>query len=427
MEFACHSRTCAPPPTGQGGSDHGAGGRLAAGRSLGADADKAVGVISRVGGRSLVVGGWVRDQVLGLDSKDVDIEVHGASPGVVGAALSRAGKVDAVGLAFGVLKFGADVDVSFPRRESKTGEGHKGFDIAFDPTMTVAEALGRRDFTINSLAFDPRSGEVIDPFGGRKDLANKVLRATNPETFADDPLRVLRAVQFASRFDFTIDPGTAKLAKGLKDEFKTLPVERVWTEWNKILTKGQSVAAAAAALKTTGWDEHFPGVTVAGGRHADRALKAVGKVSAERRSAIAIAAMFAGRPDELKAFVKRIGTPNDLSRDSASLSKTTDQLLGHHPSGVDAEARLVARALGTTPLRDWLAVHPNHHVASSARRHRILDRPRPVLLTGDHLIKLGWRPGPKFGTVLREAQVAQDTHGWTSTQQALDWLESQTS
>lgn len=129
------------------------------------DAERAVEVITALGGRPLLVGGCVRDRLLGIESKDIDIEVHGpVSPEALIEALSAEGRVDAVGMSFGVIKFGRDVDISFPRRDSKTSSGHTGFTIEVDQTMTVLEALSRRDFTINSMAMDPLTDELIDPF-----------------------------------------------------------------------------------------------------------------------------------------------------------------------------------------------------------------------------------------------------------------------
>ena len=154
--------------------------------------------VAREGGRALVVGGWVRDQLLGRDSKDVDVEVFGLTAEVLRGVCESLGRVDTVGESFMVYKLG-DLDVSLPRRESKTGRGHKGFRVEGDPGLSFAEAARRRDFTINAISWDPRSGEVIDPFHGRADLDARLLRVVDPATFADDSLRVLRALQFAAR------------------------------------------------------------------------------------------------------------------------------------------------------------------------------------------------------------------------------------
>ena len=161
--------------------------------------------------QAYLVGGCVRDALLGVPVKDYDIEVFGVSCEQLAAALERHGRVDLVGHSFGVLKFtmhgGRTFDFSLPRHDSKIRSGHKGFRIVTNPAMTLADAAARRDFTINALMFDPRRNEVLDFFNGRRDLDERVLRHTSP-AFAEDPLRVLRGMQLAARFDLQPAPET---------------------------------------------------------------------------------------------------------------------------------------------------------------------------------------------------------------------------
>jgi tRNA nucleotidyltransferase (CCA-adding enzyme) len=188
--------------------------------------------VREAGGRALVVGGWVRDDLLGQPSKDLDVEVFGVPADALRALLERFGRVESVGESFAVYKLGG-LDVSLPRRESKTGRGHKGFAVEGDPTLSIEEAARRRDFTINAMSRDPLTGETLDPFGGRADLDARVLRAVDPATFADDSLRVLRALQFAARFELTLAPETKALCRRLP--LDDLPPERVWGEVEKLL------------------------------------------------------------------------------------------------------------------------------------------------------------------------------------------------
>jgi len=163
-------------------------------------------VIHDAGGRALLVGGCVRDELMGNEPKDWDLEVYGLAPERLREILDGFGSVNAVGEAFTVYKLGHDLDVSIPRRERKSGRGHRAFVIEGDPAMSVEEATRRRDFTINAILQDPLTGELIDPFGGRQDIDACVLRAVSAETFVEDSLRVLRAAQFAARFEFQIEP-----------------------------------------------------------------------------------------------------------------------------------------------------------------------------------------------------------------------------
>src|SRR4029077_3723014 len=159
--------------------------------------------------------------------------------------LEAFGRVEAVGESFQVYKIGA-IDVSLPRRDSKAGRGHRGFVVTGDPGMSVVEAARRRDFTVNAISWDPLTGEYFDPFDGRADLARRVLRVVDPETFADDSLRVLRAVQFAARLQFTLDDATAALCRQIP--LDDLPSERIWAEFEKLLLAERPSIGFAVAM-----------------------------------------------------------------------------------------------------------------------------------------------------------------------------------
>ena len=190
-------------------------------------------LVRQEGGSALIVGGWVRDQLLQLPNKDIDIEVYGIPADQLRELLETLGSVNTVGESFTVYKV-EEIDVALPRRESKIGRGHRAFDISGDPGMKPEEAARRRDFTINAIAWDPLRDEYIDPFDGRTDLLQrKVLRAVDPRTFGDDSLRVLRGVQFAARFDLAMDPETKTICRRIP--LDDLPAERIWGEVEKLL------------------------------------------------------------------------------------------------------------------------------------------------------------------------------------------------
>ena len=192
-------------------------------------------IIKQNAGRTMLVGGCVRDELMNIEPKDWDLEIYGIEPPKLREILDKFGKVDAVGEAFTVYKIGNDLDVALPRRERKTGRGHKGFIVEGDPNMSFAEAAKRRDFTINAMMQDALTGEIIDPFDGQTDIKNKILRVVSRETFSEDSLRVLRAAQFAARFDFGIEPETVELCRSI--DLTDLPKERIWGELEKLLLK----------------------------------------------------------------------------------------------------------------------------------------------------------------------------------------------
>ena len=185
----------------------------------------------------MLVGGCVRDELMGIEPKDWDLEIYGIEPQKLRGILDSFGRVDAVGEAFTVYKLGNDLDVALPRRERKVGRGHKGFVIEGDPQMSFEEAAKRRDFTINAILKDVLTGEIVDVYGGSKDLARKLIRHVSSETFAEDSLRVLRAAQFAARFEFDIADETIEFCR--KIDLTDLPRERIWGEMEKLLLKAQ--------------------------------------------------------------------------------------------------------------------------------------------------------------------------------------------
>ena len=191
-----------------------------------------VKTVQAAGGRALIVGGWVRDRLRGCEPRDIDLEVYGVAGDRLRTLLAGIGRVDAVGESFTVYKLGP-IDVALPRRESKTGRGHRGFTVIGDPDLTIEEAARRRDFTVNAIAWNPVTDEYLDPYGGRDDLMRGLLRVVDPATFADDSLRVLRAVQFAARFDLQVDEATKSLCRGIT--LDDLPPERIWGELEKLI------------------------------------------------------------------------------------------------------------------------------------------------------------------------------------------------
>ncbi len=224
--------------------------------------------IADCGGRAYLVGGAVRDEIMGLPSKDIDIEVFGVSMSTLRSVLSEFGNVCEVGQHFGVFHIEKlDLDVSLPRKDSKVGVGHRGFEVDTDPDMTIEEAARRRDLTINAISVDLLSGEIIDPFGGIEDIENRILRATDPATFGDDPLRALRVMQFAARFDFEVEHHTMNLVAS--QCLEELPKERIWAEFEKLMLKGKVPSKGIEVLRRGGTINFFPQLGNIRGIHQD--------------------------------------------------------------------------------------------------------------------------------------------------------------
>jgi tRNA nucleotidyltransferase (CCA-adding enzyme) len=443
----------------------------------------------RVIGRPRLVGGGVRDWLLGLAPKDFDVEIGGADFETVHRALLPFGSTDVVGRSFGVIKVrsrasGKEYDFSLPRRESKTGAGHRGFAVQPDAMLSDAEAAARRDFTVNAIALDPFTGELIDPHSGRRDLAAKVLRHTS-NAFVEDPLRVLRAVQLAARFDFLLAPETAALCRSIAHTFSELPVERVWAEWEKWATKAAKPSRGLAVLEQTDWLKHFPEIAALRGtpqepewhpegdvfthtQHCVDALvtldewktsdalrrrrlmfavlahdfaKPATTVYAEKRGAmrwISPGHEAAGGPLATN-FLRRIGAPLD---DDLPVSALVVHHLAHHHGNTtftDTSVRRLARKLAPATIDDLAAVmrsdangrppltSPEIHarineLVAKAHQLRLADAaPKPLVL-GRHLIELGMKPGPSFKAIIDAAFEAQLDGAFADEMAGLEWL-----
>ncbi len=439
-------------------------------------------------GRPRLVGGGVRDALLGLSSKDFDIEVAGIDFEGLRRTLLPFGASDVVGRSFGVIKVrgpgGSEYDFSLPRRESKTGAGHRGFAVVPDPTLSDTEAAARRDFTVNAIAMDPFTGEISDPFGGRGDLKLRILRHTGP-TFGDDPLRVLRAFQLAARFDLTLAPETAALCRSMADTFLELPVERVWAEWEKWATKSLRPSRGLQVLEETGWLRHFPEVAALRGTpqepawhpegdaftHTALCLDALAGLEAwrdgpparKRMLSLAVLAHDFGKPSttvraERKgalrwvspghesaggplsdAFLRRIGAPLDLDPPVRALVVNH---LAHHHGGTDftdSQVRRLARKLAPASIDDLSLVMvadamgrpplPYQDIleridrlkAHAGRLQLEATAPRPII-QGRHLQAMGLKPGPGYKPILDAAFEAQLDGAFTDEAGGQAWL-----
>ena len=204
--------------------------------------------VKEKGGRAFYVGGYVRDLLLNIPNKDIDIEVHGIAEKDLVAILNEIGEVDYYGRSFGIYALRhEDIEVALPRSEKVLGTGHRDFEISVDPDMGYMNAALRRDFTINALMMDVLSHEILDYFNGTDDLNKGIIRHVNDASFVEDPLRVYRAAQFASRFGFKIDERTVELCKGI-DTF-VLSRERIEEELKKALLKAERAEIFFECLK----------------------------------------------------------------------------------------------------------------------------------------------------------------------------------
>jgi tRNA nucleotidyltransferase (CCA-adding enzyme) len=385
--------------------------------------------VNQAGGRAFLVGGGVRDHLHGRSVKDWDLEVFGLPGKALQRLLRRHGHVSTVGKAFGVYKLraedGLEVDVSIPRRDSKVGPGHRGIAVEGDPDMTVEEAVRRRDLTINALLLDLVTGEIVDPAGGLHDLSAGILRAVDAATFLEDPLRALRVVQFAARFDFRVDPELVALCA--QAPLHELPAERILGEWVKLAVRGVRPSAGLNVGRATGiLGRLFPEWVDAAG--LDRALDHHARhlrTEPEGRDLAVHLAIWLSATDQPGALLTmdRLG----LHRWDGFPSREV-ALAAHARLGAPAKTDAALRHLSTSCELDVLlraeeALDP----AGPARAARdracalgIAHSPPPPLLLGRHLPALGVKPGPAMGRLLAQVYAHQLDGDITTHEQALE-------
>lgn len=447
--------------------------------------------IAEAGGRAVLVGGWVRDQLRGEQSADYDLEVYELEADRLKSLLAAHGTVNAVGESFTVYKVRlADesvtekeksatdpalsaqhsalvVDVSLPRRESKTGRGHRAFAVIGDPQMSFTEAARRRDFTINAIMYDPLTGEFIDPFDGRSDIESGIIRAVDPATFVEDSLRVLRAMQFAARFAYEIAPTTVSLCRGI--DLSDLPHERIMAEVEKWLLKARRPSLGWQAARDLGiveklWPEcqalidcpqdpawHPEGdVWLHTGLVLDEARKLIDDLPRAKQLAVMLGALCHdfGKPATTKFAEGRIRSRGHEEAGVVPTENFLARLNIHTTDGYDVRAQVKALVQYHLSPAHFFKTHEKGEKVSDGAFRRLAQKVEPDLLyrvakadclgrTGDfstaamdwfimrvneldvtvrppepilkgrHVLALGLLPGPRIGRVTRTVYELQ--------------------
>lgn len=370
--------------------------------------------ISSIGGRVYYVGGYVRDLLLGKDSKDIDIEIHNITPTQLKTILSKYGEVDEVGASFGILMIkGYDIDFSMPRTEKKVGQGHKGFDVNIDPFMGVVKACKRRDFTINSLIQDVLTGEVIDNFNGIYDLNNKLIRHVDDTSFIEDPLRVFRACQFASRFDFDVDKNTMKLCSQI--DISSLPRERVLKELEKAILKSSKPSKFFSLLKEMKQlKPFFSELDKLSQKDFDLAMYKIDTLEVKSMETVmSILGYFVSDVDNLLS---------SLTNETAlikNVKANVDILNNIHSNLTVTDIRQIAYDSLKNKEVIKVLIKNTNNVDFYKKFEKLFDiaieEVKTPLITSKDLFELGYKPGKEFGDKLRHCMTLQ-IQGYTKEQ-----------
>lgn len=435
--------------------------------------------LKKLGGNAYLVGGAVRDLTLGMPLKDIDIEVYGIDEKTLSNHLQGLGRTEHVGKQFGVTKLwsdGHEIDVALPRTEKKTDAGHRGFDVVADPHISPETASLRRDFTINAMMYDPIENELLDFHQGRDDLARGVLRHVSP-AFAEDPLRVLRGMQFAARFKLVMNPETIELCKALLSEAETLPGSRIWIEWQK-WCHSKYPSYGLKVLEQSGWIKLYPELEAMIGCPQDPVWHPEGDVWVHTLQVVDQAAMVARRygwRDDMRENLLLSALCHDLGKPACTFTDDHGSIRspGHSHGGtaesslflkkirapkrikpfilpvvqehmthmhgdptprairnlakrlepasielwealVEADASGRAPAAVSRPAETWL------REAELMQHHQ--EKPTPII-TGKTLMALGASAGPELGSMLNDAYQAQLDGVFDDSEHGIQWCK----
>ena len=428
------------------------------------------------GGRALIVGGWVRDTLLGRPAHNIDLEVFGVQPDRLRALLDQFGKVEAVGESFQVYKLG-DIDVSLPRRDSKKGRGHKGFVVTGDPLMSIEDAARRRDFTVNAISWNPLTDEFFDPFHGREDLVRRLLRVVDPETFPDDSLRALRAIQLAARFEFTLEHDARAICAAIP--LDDLPAERIWGEIEKlILLAARPSLGFTLAMELGIIAKVLPELLALSGcpqepewhpegdvwvhtlQVIDQARRRIDDLPKPQQITIMLGAIChdLGKPATTAFSDGRIRSIDHEEQGVAPTIALLDRLNVHSIGGYDVRAQVVGltahhlkpgswykvrdqvkdgafrrlaqkvdlELLARVAKSDCLGREPGHFDCTAmdwflerARALGVEHRPPAPILLGRHVLEMGLKPGPRVGEILKTVYERQLDGAITTLDQAI--------
>ncbi|PNV84318.1 MAG: CCA tRNA nucleotidyltransferase [Sulfurimonas sp.] len=392
--------------------------------------------LNKLGIKPIIVGGFIRDSLVHIDSKDIDIEVYGISSFLeLQNILNEFGTVNVVGKSFGVCKLyfeDYDLDFSFPRVDNKVQSGHRGFDITIDTTLDFKTATSRRDFTMNSVGYDVCEKKILDPFGGIEDFKNKTLRAVNLESFGEDPLRVLRAVQFAARFELKIEDNLFSTCKDmvLNGLLKELPKERVFEEIKKLLLYAKKPSRGFELLKEFGSDLYTQNISV-----IDEIAKQ--RITNNQTNLVLMLAALCYNfsQKETQNFIEKLTHEKELLQKSLLLVKKHKEIDTLYKNGISdyhiyklsADVNIEELLILSSSI--YFANHSSkiykigEEVKKRAKELDILNKKLPAILMGRDILKFGIEPSPLFSEILNSAYEAQMHGKFSDHNNALLWLK----
>jgi len=391
--------------------------------------------------KPIIVGGYIRDALLKNESKDIDIELYGVSSlESVEKILQEFGSVNSVGKSFGVCKLSYkqyDLDFSLPREDSKFDSGHKGFKVTTDANLDYTTAASRRDFTINSMGYDVKNNLLLDPFHGREDLKSKTLRAVDIEKFDEDPLRVLRAVQFSTRFHLNFDVLLFSKCKNMiqKGLLKELPRERIFNEFKKMFLKSDNPSEGIFLLKKLGAFNFFEEFETLKNVEFETTIKSIDlldtkeSISDAEKITLTLALLCRNFTQENReSFLNKL--THELKQKLfiekiIFLMKTTEKNtwtnFDIYSLAKEVEVRVFLLFMHAAFLGEKDDIIKT--IRLKAKTLNVYTAAMPPLIEGKDLIAIGLKPSKKFSSLLRKSYIAQMQEVFKNKKDALIWIK----
>jgi len=392
--------------------------------------------------KPIIIGGYVRDFLLKIESKDIDVELYGINSfSKLENILEEFGDVNSVGKSFGVCKLRVDdldIDFSFPRSDSKIDKGHKGFEIKVDSSLDFKTATSRRDFTINAIGYDIKTNKILDPFNGREDLKNKILKAVDIVKFQEDPLRVLRAVQFCSRFNLSIDNELFVVCKRMIKEsiLDELPKERIFIEIKKLLLKSTTPSLGLKLLNSLDGFNYFTEFKNIDVQNLENIYKAIDTMSSlktqdSRTNTILMLAALCYQLalSECETFLSKLSNDKNLFAKVLSLLKHQNDINFNLFSDYDIyilatkvtieEFVLFSLAKSQTKIESKNI----NNLKTRAKELGVFHQEAKAVVQGKDIISLGIKPSKEFSIILDRAYRAQISGNFKTKKEAYAWLK----
>ncbi|MCD6190419.1 MAG: CCA tRNA nucleotidyltransferase [Sulfurimonas sp.] len=392
--------------------------------------------------KPIIIGGYVRDFLLKIESKDIDVELYGINSfSKLENILEEFGDVNSVGKSFGVCKLRVDdldIDFSFPRSDSKIDKGHKGFEIKVDSSLDFKTATSRRDFTINAIGYDIKTNKILDPFNGREDLKNKILKAVDIVKFQEDPLRVLRAVQFCSRFNLSIDNELFVVCKKMIKEsiLDELPKERIFIEIKKLLLKSTTPSLGLKLLNSLDGFNYFTEFKNIDVQNLENIYKTVDTMSSlktqdSRTNTILMLAALCYQLalSECETFLSKLSNDKNLFAKVLSLLKHQNDINFNLFSDYDIyilatkvtieEFVLFSLAKSQTKIESKNI----NNLKTRAKELGVFHQEAKAVVQGKDIISLGIKPSKEFSIILDRAYRAQISGNFKTKKEAYAWLK----